>query len=34
MKQAEMYVDGVKAEVEKDTSYKGLWSVGFDLKEF
>lgn len=34
MKQAEMYVDGVKEKLEKDTSYKGLWSVGFDLKEF
>lgn len=33
MKQAEMYVDGFKAKLEKDTSYKGLWSVGFTLKE-
>lgn len=33
MKQAEMYVDGFKAKLEKDTSYKGLWTVGFTLKE-
>ena len=29
----EMYVDGVKAKLEKDTSYKGLWTVEFTLKE-
>ena len=29
----EMYVDGFKAKLEKDTSYKGLWTVGFTLKE-
>lgn len=25
--------DGFKAKLEKDTSYKGLWTVGFALKE-
>lgn len=34
VKQTEMYVDGFKAKLEKDTSYKGLWNVGFSLKEF
>ena len=34
MKRAEMYVTGFKAKLEKDTSYKGLWSVSFMLKEF
>ena len=29
----EMYVDGFKAKLEKDTSYKGLWTVGFTLRE-
>lgn len=33
MKNAEMYVDGFKAKLEKDTSYKGLWTVSFGLKE-
>ena len=33
-KQTEMYVDGFKARLEKDTSYKGLWTVSFTLKEF
>ena len=32
-KQTEMYVDGFKARLEKDTSYKGLWTVSFMLKE-
>lgn len=32
-KQAEMYVDGFKAKLEKDIDYRGLRSVGFDLKE-
>ena len=32
-KQAEMYVDGYKAKLEKDTSYKGVWTVSFSLKE-
>ena len=34
MKRAEMYVTGFKAKLEKDTRYKGLWSVSFMLKEF
>ncbi len=29
-----MYVEGFKAKLEKDTSYKGLWTVSFTLKEF
>lgn len=28
-----MYMDGFKAKLEKDTSYKGLWTVSFGLKE-
>ncbi len=34
LKSAEMYVEGFKAKLEKDTSYKGLWTVSFTLKEF
>lgn len=34
VKQTEMYIDGFKAKLEKDTSYKGLWTVSFTLKEF
>ena len=34
MKETEMYVDGFKSKLVKDTSYKGLWSVSFTLKEF
>ena len=34
IKQTEMYIDGYKANLEKDTSYKGLWKVSFELKEF
>ena len=34
MKQTEMYVEGFKAKLEKDTSYRGLWNAGFNLKEF
>ena len=33
VKQAEMYVDGFKVKREKETSYKGLWTVGFTLRE-
>lgn len=33
MKNTEMYVDGFKAKLEKDTSYRGLWTVSFTLKE-
>lgn len=32
--QTQMYVEGFKAKLEKDTSYKGLWTVSFSLKEF
>ena len=34
MKSTEMYMEGFKAKLEKDTSYKGLWTVSFMLKEF
>ena len=34
VKTAEMYVEGYKASLVKDTSRKGLWSVSFTLKEF
>ncbi len=33
-KQTQMYVEGFKVKLEKDTSYKGLWTVSFTLKEF
>lgn len=33
LKQTEMYVEGFKAKLRKDTSYKGLWEVSFSLKE-
>ena len=33
LKLAEMYVTGYKAKLKKDTSYKGLWTVNFTLKE-
>ena len=33
LKMAEMYVTGYKAKLRKDTSYKGLWTVSFTLKE-
>ena len=32
--QTQMYVEGFKVKLEKDTSYKGLWTVSFVLKEF
>lgn len=34
LKNTEMYIEGFKAKLEKDTSYKGLWKVDFTLKEF
>ena len=34
MKRTEMYVQGFKSSLEKDTSYKGLWTASFTLKEF
>ena len=33
LKETEMYIDGFKAKLEKDTSYKSLWTVSFTLKE-
>ena len=33
VRQTEMYVEGFKAKLRKDTSYKGLWIVSFTLKE-
>ena len=32
--QMQMYVERFKAKLEKDTSYKGLWTVSFTLREF
>ena len=32
--ETEMYIDGFSAKLEKDTSYKGLWTVSITLKEF
>lgn len=34
LKITEMFISGFKAKLYKDTSYKGLWSVSFTLKEF
>ena len=34
MKRTEMVIDGYKASLVKDTSYKGLCKVSFTLKEF
>ena len=34
MKKTEMYIEGFKSTLEKDTSYKGLWTVSFTLKEY
>lgn len=33
-KSAQMYIDGFKAKLEHDTSYKSLWTVNFTLHEF
>ena len=33
VRQTEMYVEGFKAKLKKDTSYRGLWIVSFNLKE-
>ena len=33
-KRTEMFVEGYKAVLVKDTSYKGLWKVSFTLREF
>ena len=34
MKKTEMFIEGYKAGLVKDTSYKGLWKVSFTLREF
>lgn len=34
LKRTEMYIEGFKAGLEKDTSYKSLWTVSFTLREF
>ena len=34
VKTAEMYMEGYKASLVKDTSRKGLWKVSFTLREF
>lgn len=34
LQETEMYIEGFKSKLEKDTSYKGLWTVSFTLKEF
>lgn len=33
-KAAEMYISDFTAKLEKDTSYRGLWTVSFTLKEY
>ena len=33
-KETKMYIEGFKSSLEKDTSYKSLWNVGFDLMEY
>ena len=30
----QQFIEGYKAVLVKDTSYKGLWKVSFTLKEF
>ena len=34
MRKTEMYIEGYKARLVKDTSFKGLWKVSFTLREF
>lgn len=34
VRDTEMYITGFKSKLEKDTSYRGLWTVSFTLKEF
>lgn len=34
IRKIEMYIEGYKASLVKDTSYKGLWMVSFTLREF
>ena len=33
-RETQMYIDGFKCSLEKDTSRKGLWTVSFDLIEY
>lgn len=34
IRETEMYMEGFKSSLVKDTSYRGLWKVSFELKEF
>lgn len=34
LRNTEMYMEGFQAKLKKDTSYRGLWTVSFVLKEF
>lgn len=34
LKQTEMYMEGFKVRLHKDTSRKGLWVVSFNVREF
>ena len=34
VRKTEMFIEGYKAVLVKDTSYKGLWRVSFTLREF
>ncbi|WP_044294481.1 hypothetical protein [Robinsoniella peoriensis] len=33
-RKSEMFIDGYKAQLVKDTSYQGLWKVSFTVREF
>lgn len=33
-RETQMYIEGFKSSLEKDTSYKSLWSVSFNLIEY
>lgn len=34
IRKTEMFIEGYKASLIKDTSYKGLWKISFTLREF
>lgn len=34
IKETKMYMDQFQSSLVKDTSYKGLWKVSFELKEY
>ena len=34
LKNTEMYMEDFQAKLKKDTSYKGLWTVSFTLRDF